>query len=55
MSSSPVGSFAKFTVGFLVFISISLGITIVVNQYTASQTAAAQNAAAIQAMLKQTK
>lgn len=55
MEQSPLGSFAKFTVGFLVFISISLGVTVAVNQYTASQTAAAQNAAAIQAMLKQAK
>jgi len=51
MQPSPFGSFAKFTIGFLVFISISLGITIVVNSYENSQQKADQTASAIQAML----
>jgi hypothetical protein len=55
MNRSPVGSFAKFTIGFLIFISISLGITIVVNSFSANQTKDQQTAAAIQAMLQQEK
>lgn len=55
MSPSPVGSFLKFVVGFLVFISLSLGLTIAVNDYTIAQQKSQQTAAAIQAVLQQEK
>ena len=55
MNPSPVGSFTKFTVGFLVFIALGLGITIAVNVYTGEQDQQHQTAAAIQAMLQQGK
>lgn len=55
MNPSPIGSFAKFTIGFLVFISVSLGVTIAVNSYTDGQGQAQQTAAAIQALLKTEK
>ena len=44
-------SFFRFTIGFLVFIGLSFGITIAVNTYTAQQAAEQQTAAALQAML----
>ena len=53
MQQSALGSFAKSVIGFLLFISLSLGITLGVNYYTASQEQAHQTAAAIQAMLVQ--
>lgn len=52
MSPQPVSEFFKFTLGFLVFISVSFGVTFAVNSYTVAQTADQQAAAAIQAMLK---
>jgi hypothetical protein len=55
MPPSPVGSFTKFVIGFLIFISVSLGITVAVNVYTSSRDKADQTANAIQAMLKQQK
>jgi len=55
MNPSPIGSFAKFVIGFLLFISLSLGITLGVNVYTSSQQQSDQTASAIQAMLKQSK
>jgi hypothetical protein len=53
MKPSPFGSFAKFTIGFLVFISISLGVTIAVNSYASQQDQSHQTAAVFQALLKQ--
>jgi hypothetical protein len=50
MQPSPTTSFFKFTIGFLVFISLSFGITYAVNTYTISQEKA-QTAAAAQAAL----
>jgi len=49
MQQSPTSSFLKFLTGFMVFISLSFGITYAVNSYTISQTklqaaAAAQTA-----------
>ena len=55
MNPSPVGSFAKFTIGFLIFISVSLGVTIAVNSYTEGQGEAQQTASAFQALLQQGK
>jgi hypothetical protein len=51
MNQSPFGSFAKSVIGFLIFISLSLGITLGVNIYTSSQEKNDQTASAIQAML----
>ncbi len=48
---NPAGSFFKFTIGFLTFISVSFGITFAVNTYEISKSAEKQAAAAIQAML----
>ena len=50
---TPAGSFFRFLLGFLVFISTSFILTFAVNTYTVSQDAAYQTAAAIQAMLQQ--
>jgi hypothetical protein len=55
MSPSPLGGFVKSVIGFLLFISISLGVTMAVNSYAASQDQVHQTAAAIQALLKQGK
>ena len=52
MSPSPVNSFLRFFLGFMLFISISFGVTLAVNAYSAQQTASAQSAAALQAMLQ---
>lgn len=46
-----VGSFARFTLGFLVFISLSFGLTYTVNTYSIREEQAKQTAAALQAML----
>jgi hypothetical protein len=56
-NSSATESFLKFAFGFLLFIGLSIGITYVVNTYTAQQTAAANQAAALQALIgnKQTR
>ena len=50
---SPAGSFFKFTIGFLTFISVSFGITFAVSTYEMSQSAERQAAAAIAAMLEE--
>lgn len=55
MNDSPVGSFLKFAIGFMVFISVSFGVTIAVNVYAQKQDAERQTAAALQAMLEQKK
>jgi len=52
MNQSPVGNFLRFFLGFMLFISISFGITFAVNSYTQKQSVDQQTAAALQAMLK---
>ncbi len=51
MNPTPVGSFTRFLVGFLTFISVSLGVTVGVNAYATGQDAEHQAAAALSAML----
>ena len=51
MDQQPVNSFFKFALGFLVFITVSFGVTYAVNSYSIAQTADQQAAAAIKAML----
>jgi len=51
MKPSPTGSFFRFTIGFLVFISMSFGVTVAVNSYTLQQAKIQAAAAAQQAML----
>jgi hypothetical protein len=46
MQPSPAGSFARFAIGFFVFISLSFGITYAVNSYTLGQEKTQQAAAA---------
>jgi len=53
MESAPLSSFLRFFIGFMLFISMSFGVTFAVNSYTASQEKTQQTAAALQAMLKQ--
>ncbi len=48
---NPAGSFFRFTLGFLTFISVSFVITFFVSTYEMSQDGEEQAAAAIQAML----
>lgn len=48
MQRSPAGSFFRFLTGFLVFISLSFGLTYAVNSYSIAQERAA-TAAAVQA------
>jgi hypothetical protein len=48
---SATESFLKFTFGFLLFIGLSIGITYAVSTYTTKQTAAANQAAALKALL----
>ena len=55
MEPTPVGSFTRFAFGFLLFISISFGVTFAVQTYAAGQDAAKQQAAAAAAMLEQKK
>lgn len=50
MQPTPTNSFLRFLTGFVVFISLSFGITYAVNSYTVSQ-AKLQAAAAAQAAL----
>lgn len=50
-----MGSFVKFSLGFLVFIGVSFGVTIAVNTYAAGETGEQQAAAALAGMLKQIK
>ena len=51
MRPSPTGSFFKFTIGFLVFISVSFGVTFAVSSYTLQEARVEAAAAAQQAML----
>lgn len=46
-------SFFKFTLGFLLFITISFGVTYGVNSYAAQQQAAAEQASALRALIGQ--
>jgi len=50
MQETPAVSFMHFLMGFLIFISLSVGLTIWVNSYTTKQ-AARQQAAAAKALL----
>jgi len=50
-TQSATESFLKFAFGFLLFIGLSIGLTYAVNTYTAQQTAAANQAAAYQALI----
>ena len=45
----------RFFVGFMLFISVSFGVTFAVQKYTISQEVAKQQAAAIEAMLEYKK
>ncbi|HEV3245256.1 MAG TPA: hypothetical protein VG102_02785 [Candidatus Paceibacterota bacterium] len=49
---SPTGSFFRFVIGFLVFISVFFGVTIAVQTISAQQAAQQQAAAAEALMLK---
>lgn len=51
MRQSPTGSFFKFTIGFLVFISVSFGVTFAVSSVTLQQAKIEAAAAARHAML----
>ena len=51
MQPAPVGSFVRFTVGFLTFITVSFGVTIAVNTYAMHQDAQRQTASAFEAMI----
>jgi len=53
--SSPVGSFLRFFLGFMLFISVSFGVTFAVNTLATDQAGEQQTATAIQAMLKSAK
>ena len=53
MRQSSSGNFAKMVTGFLVFISLSFGLTYAVQSYTISQEKAQQAAAIEAAMLGQ--
>ena len=55
MQPSSVGSFFKFTLGFLVFISVSFGVTFAVNSMAQAKDASQAAAAAITHMLKEAK
>ena len=46
------GSFFRFFIGFVVFLSVSFGVTFAVNVYATKQDAQRQAAAALQALLK---
>ena len=48
---SPINSFLRYVLGFLLFISVSFGVTFSVNAISARQTAAAQQAAALSALI----
>lgn len=52
---SSLNSFLKFFIGFMLFISLSFGLTFAVSKYTAAQDREHQTAAALQALLKQEK
>ena len=51
MDSTPTQSFFRFVFGFFIFIGLSLGLTIAVNSYTTQQTALANQAAALNALI----
>jgi hypothetical protein len=51
MEPTPVQSFLRFLFGFFLFIGLSLSLTVAVNTYTTQQMAAAQQAAALNALL----
>lgn len=53
MQETPVASFMHFFLGFLVFISLSVGLTVFVNSYTIKQAGDQQAAAAKALMLEQ--
>lgn len=55
MQPSGVGSFFKFTLGFLVFISVSFGVTFAVNTMAQSKDASQAAAAAMAHMLKEVR
>ena len=50
---SATESFLKFTFVFLLFLGLSIGITYAVNSYTTQQTVAANQAAALKALLEE--
>ena len=52
MQQSPTGSFLKFTFGFVTFLVLSFGLTLVVSNYTKAQDSQQAAAAAIALMLK---
>jgi hypothetical protein len=52
MRRSPTGSFFKFVIGFLVFISVFFGVTFAVQHISANEQSAQQAAAAEAEMLK---
>ncbi|MEK7134053.1 MAG: hypothetical protein AAB804_03200 [Patescibacteria group bacterium] len=52
MSPDPANSFLRFFVGFIVFISVSFGVTFAVQTYATTQNAAKQQAAAAATMLE---
>ena len=54
-SMSSTGSFLRFTIGFLMFISVSFIVTFAVNSYEVSKSAEEQTAAAIETMLESKK
>ena len=51
MRPSPVSSFIQFVIGFTVFVSVSLGVTIAASHYSI-QNEGDQQASAIQAMVR---
>jgi hypothetical protein len=55
MQGSPVNSFLRFFIGFMILISLSFGITFAVQKYAGSQDAARQEAAAAALMLQKEK
>ncbi len=50
---SATKSFARFTIGFLTFVSVSLAITVFTTAYVKQQDNAKRSAAAVQAMVVQ--
>lgn len=53
--ASAVDSFFRFTLGFMLFIALSFGVTFGVNAVAAKQDAAAQQAAALRALIGDNK
>ena len=52
MTMTSASSFLQFTIGFLMFISVSFIVTFAVNTYEVSKSAEEQTAAAIETMLE---